>query len=223
MAVVTPDIVEIANLLKRERYYRDTGQWCLCRAAFHPDPSRTHINVAWYAGQVEGFIQQSAEIHQGKVNIIHSSFDPVDIRVKGCRATSEAFCLITSSISLHGVDYELSSYIRLVTRLEKCPGEADKNPDTGLSSGQWRMLSLEAIYVRDSLIRAFPDLGRGAPAPCSLAELAEVENYPRSYRNMALVMLKRGLSPRPDLPNEDDQESVRRVLRQNQEFLDGTK
>jgi hypothetical protein len=35
--------------------------------------------------------------------------------------------------------------------------------------------------------------------------------------------LKRGLSPRPDLPNEDDQESVRRVLRQNQEFLDGTK
>jgi hypothetical protein len=47
MAVVTPDIIEIANLLKRERYYRDTGQWCLCRAAFHPDPSRTHINVAW--------------------------------------------------------------------------------------------------------------------------------------------------------------------------------
>jgi hypothetical protein len=83
------------------------------------------------------------------------------------------------------------------------------------------MLSLEAIYVRDRLVRTFPDLGGGAPAPCSLAELAEVEGYPRSYRNMALVMLKRGLSPRPDLPNEDDQESVRRVLRQNQEFLDG--
>ncbi|GFF26145.1 hypothetical protein IFM61606_09656 [Aspergillus udagawae] len=218
MAAVTPDIIEIANLLKRERYYRDTGQWCLCRAAFHPDPSRTHINVAWYAGQVEEFVHQSAKIHQGKVNIIHSSFDPVDIRVKGRRATSEAFCQITSSISLHGVDYELSSYIRLATRLEKCPGEADIGP--GLD--QWRMLSLEAIYVRDRLVRAFPDLGRGAPAPCSLADLLEVEGYPRSYRNMALVMLKRGLRPRPDLPNEDDQESVQRVLGRNQEFLDGT-
>ncbi|GIC93047.1 uncharacterized protein Aud_009526 [Aspergillus udagawae] len=221
MAVVTPDIIEIANLLKRERYYRDTGQWCLCRAAFHPDPSRTHINVAWYAGQVEEFVHQSAKIHQGKVNIIHSSFDPVDIRVKGRRATSEAFCMITSSISLHGVDYELSSYIRLASRLEKYPGEADKNSNAGPGSDQWRMLSLEAIYVRDRLVRAFPDLGGDAPAPCSLAEQAEVEGYPRSYRNMALVMLKRGLSPRPDLPNEDDQESVRRVLRRNQEFLDG--
>jgi hypothetical protein len=61
--------------------------------------------------------------------------------------------------------------------------QAPTGPDASAAArhGQWRMLSLEAIYVRDSLIRAFPDLGRGAPAPCSLAELAEVEDYPRSY------------------------------------------
>lgn len=240
MAVVTQDTVEIANLLKRERYYRDTGQWCLCRAAYHPDPSRTHINVVWsvintfpvpekltpnfpfrYEGQVEDFLHQSAKVHRGKVNIIHSSFDPVDIRVRGRRATSDAFCLITSSISMHGVDYELASYIRLATRLEKCrtPGtEANASAD----QGQWRILSLEAIYVRDRLVRAVPDLGGGRSTPSALAEVTDVERYPRCYRNMALVMLKRGLRPRLDLPNEDDQESVRTVLDRNQAFLDDT-
>ncbi|GFF26148.1 hypothetical protein IFM61606_09657 [Aspergillus udagawae] len=54
---------------------------------------------------------------------------------------------------------------------------------------QWRMLSLEAIYVRDRLVSAFPDLGDAGPAPLSLADLHEVEWYPLSYRHLALVML----------------------------------
>ena len=39
----------IANLLKRERYYRDTAQWDLCRDSFHPDAAVTYINVVWLA------------------------------------------------------------------------------------------------------------------------------------------------------------------------------
>jgi hypothetical protein len=48
MATLTADIAEIAHILKRERYHRDTAQWDLCRAAFHPDASKTYINVAWF-------------------------------------------------------------------------------------------------------------------------------------------------------------------------------
>lgn len=48
MATLTTDIAEIAHILKRERYHRDTAQWGLCRAAFHPDPSKTYVNVAWF-------------------------------------------------------------------------------------------------------------------------------------------------------------------------------
>lgn len=47
MAAPTTDAMAIANLLKRERFYRDTAQWDLCRATFHPDPAATHINLAW--------------------------------------------------------------------------------------------------------------------------------------------------------------------------------
>lgn len=153
---------------------------------------------------MENFLQQSAKMHQGKVNIIHSSFDPVSIHVRGPRATSEAFCLITSSLTLDGVDYELASYMRLLTRLEK------------LSSGQWRMLSLESIYVRDRLVPAIPGSGTSM-----LATSEEVQTFPKAYRCLALVMRFRGLKPRPDLPHEDDQKGVRLLLDRNRAFLEG--
>ncbi|KAF7157242.1 hypothetical protein CNMCM5623_001365 [Aspergillus felis] len=93
----------------------------------------------------------------GQSKLIHSSFDPVDIRVNSGRATSEAFCLITTTITLHGVEYELASYIRLATRLEKCAG-SDKGPDASAVArhGQWRMTSRDAVYVRDRLVSTFP-------------------------------------------------------------------
>lgn len=159
-----------------------------------------------YEGDVEEFLSRSAKVHQGKVNIIHSSFDPVEIRVSGSRATSEAFCLITSSLTLGGVDYELASHMRLASRLEKSS-----------ETGQWRMLSLESIYVRDRLVTAFP--ASNAASPLTMSD--DVLAYPKSYRHLALVMLNRGLKPRPDLPHEDDQEGVRRVLDRNRAFLDG--
>lgn len=48
MATLTADMAEIAHILKLERYHRDTAQWDLCRAAFHPDASKTYVNVAWF-------------------------------------------------------------------------------------------------------------------------------------------------------------------------------
>ena len=143
-------------------------------------------------------------MHKGKVNIIHSSFDPVDIHVRGDRGISEAFCLVTSSITLNGVDYELASHMRLFTRLQKLS-----------DSNEWRLLSLESSYVRDRLVTAFPNVDAGV----QLAKTQEAQLYPKSYRCLALVMLNRGLNPRPDLPHEDDPESVRRILDRNQAFL----
>ncbi|RDW92687.1 uncharacterized protein DSM5745_00009 [Aspergillus mulundensis] len=200
------DASEITHLLKRERYHRDTAQWTLCRDAYHPDPQQTFIDVSWFQGDIDAFLQRSAQVHPGRVNVVHSAFDPVDIRIRGPRATSEAFCTITSGITLAGVDYELASYMRLVSRLQKLS-----------DTGAWRIVRLEAIYVRDRLVCCFP----GADAAAPLAMPDEVRAYPRPYRHMAFVMLNRGLKPRVDLPHEDDQESVRRVLEGNAAFLEG--
>lgn len=160
-----------------------------------------------YEGNVEDFLRQSAQIHKGKVNIIHSSFDPVDIRVRGNRAISEAFCLVTSSLTIGAVDYELASHMRLFSRLQKL---SDPDPS------EWRLLSVESSYVRDRLVTAFPNANTGAP----LVMTNEVQAYPKSYRHLALVMLHRGLKPRPSLAHEDLPESVRRLSDRNRAFLD---
>ena len=158
-----------------------------------------------YEGDVEDFLRRSAQTHKGKINVIHSSFDPVDIHVLGNRAISEAFCLITSSITLDGVDYELASHMRLFTRLQKLS-----------DLKEWRLLSLESSYVRDRLVTASP----GADKGLQLSMINEAQAYPKSYRHLALVMLNRGLKPRPNLPDEDHPESIRRIVDQNRAFLD---
>ena len=47
MANPSADVTAIGSLLKRERFYRDTARWDLCRATYHPDAAATYINVAW--------------------------------------------------------------------------------------------------------------------------------------------------------------------------------
>lgn len=108
------------------------------------------MNHANCEGNVEDFLRQSAQMHKGKINIIHSSFDPVDIRVHGNHAMSEAFCLVTSSLTLDAIDYELASHMRLFTRLQKLSDPSE-----------WRLLSLESSYVRDRLVSChhLPELG----------------------------------------------------------------
>lgn len=92
---------------------------------------------------METFLEKSAMAYQGKVNILHSSFDPVEIHVRGRRATSAAFCVITSLLTLDGVDYELASYMRLLTRLEK------PSPASGTCSA-WNRFTYAIVSSRPS-------------------------------------------------------------------------
>ena len=164
-------------------------------------------------------MRQSAQMHKGKINIIHSSFDPVDIHVCGNRAISEAFCLVTSSLTLGTTDYELASHMRLFSRLEKLS-----------ELSEWRLLSVESSYVRDRIVTAFPTLPTSDASDASdasnitaasspLVMTNEALAYPKSYRHLALVMLTRGLKPRRNLPHEDSPESVRRISDRNRAFL----
>ena len=38
---------EIRSLLYRERYYKDSCQWDKLRSCYHPDPSKTLIDISW--------------------------------------------------------------------------------------------------------------------------------------------------------------------------------
>lgn len=225
----TTTIAEIARVLKLERYYRDTAQWEACRSTFHPDSKATYINVAWYVkkipppppplfflihpryeGPIDPFLTHSSNAFPGYINILHSSFDPVHIQVNSSedRATSDAFCIITSFITIDGIEYELASYVRLASRLMR-----------EVESGDWKILSLEAIYVRDRIVETWPGgLRKEGKGGLVVAE-EEFNKFPKSYRCLAFVMAQRGLSPRMGLPNEGDRGSVEGVLGRNREWL----
>ena len=114
--------------------------------------------------------------------------------------------MVTSSVTLNAVDYELGSRMRLFTRLQKI-SDID----------EWRLLSVESSYVRDRLVAVVP--GSNASSPFIMPE--EAQSYPKSYRSLAMVMMSRGLKPRPTLPHEDDPQSVRQIQERNVNFLDG--
>ena len=38
---------EIQALIISERYYRDSEQWDKLRASWHPDDSKTRVNISW--------------------------------------------------------------------------------------------------------------------------------------------------------------------------------
>jgi hypothetical protein len=47
------DEIEIKSLLIRERYYRDTCQWEKLRGCYHPDASKTSIDISWWVQMLQ--------------------------------------------------------------------------------------------------------------------------------------------------------------------------
>lgn len=41
------DLIEITDLLVRERHYRDTANWAKLRNCYHPDTTKTNIDISW--------------------------------------------------------------------------------------------------------------------------------------------------------------------------------
>ena len=78
------DEIEIKSLLVRERYYRDTCQWQKLRESYHPDASKTSIDISWYV-QTLCFIGATFCCHTGTEQGLPNS---------GSRATSMVLCQV---------------------------------------------------------------------------------------------------------------------------------
>ncbi|KAK4500578.1 hypothetical protein PRZ48_008767 [Zasmidium cellare] len=199
-----PDEAAIVSLLKRERFFRDTSQWDKCRDEFHPDARKTFINVSWFQGDADDFMKQSQRrptVEQA-IDIDHF-IDPVLIQVNGNRAISDSAIFITRAFDYSGHEYELGSRLRALSRFVKVDGE-------------WKMLSLEAIYIRDRLISTSPI------APKENIVLDEEKMaFPKEYRWTAWLMSIGGkVTPRNDLPRNGKIEEVRMMVERNERFLE---
>ena len=156
-----------------------------------------------YNGDIDGFIGASSKVVSRKINTIHS-INPTEVEIRGAKALSVSFCNMTSRFEHCGFEYDKVSVVRLVSRLERLD----------LSQGSaWKLLTLECLYIRDSIIAATPQ------PPDTIPSFKEAEKFPRAYRYSAWLLSRIGIESRNDLPQEDNRESITEVFDRNQEWI----
>ncbi|KAJ5689449.1 hypothetical protein N7462_003841 [Penicillium macrosclerotiorum] len=189
-------IQHIKSLLIQERYFRDTAQWQNLRNAYHPDASQTSINITWFEGDIDGFVSGSEQMMNGGTRATHS-ICPVSVHVNGEKAVSESTGSINIRFMVGDCSYDCTSYTRFVSRLQRV-------------DGKWKILTLEAIYERDTIIPVFP----------TLSNTPFVLNYPRnSYKCIAWILARKGFEINRNLPGIDLPLSVSKLMENSWTWL----
>jgi hypothetical protein len=129
---------------------------------------------------------------------------PVEIDINGTKAFSVSLGSIVARFTRGNIDYELTSTCRMLSRLENL-GVAEE-PD-------WKLLTMEVIYVDDSIIPVIPPTLSGFDG-CGLEN-----GIRKSYLCLSLLLAEKGHKVNNDLPGVDDPQSVEDVLRRNHEWL----
>ena len=135
------DIVAVTQLVLTERESRDLRRWERMRECFHPD---SRVRVSWFSGTGNEFVDASIDMARRNVLARHR-LGPILVRLAGDRAVASLSGIIDIPASLLGVEVQLSSHARFLYR-------AERRRET------WRIISFDAIYVRDELTTAIPGL-----------------------------------------------------------------
>jgi hypothetical protein len=156
-----------------------------------------------YHGDIDGFLERSSSMAGQGTSSIHT-INPVQITLNGDKAFSVSLGSIISRFSQDGVDYDLVSQCRFLSRLERA-GEGEE------ARRGWKMLSMQVIYVQDAITPAFPVELRDDVNDAIGEGMASRE----SYRGLAYVLAQMGNPVTDTLPGTDDQGSVEALLQQN--------
>lgn len=161
------------------------------------------------------------------------TIQPVDIVVNGPKAFAQSVGTISTRFTREGLDYDLVSHCRLLSRLE-CVGVAEEMTGEGLESdsgssspsaesinekrtsrdGKWKMLSLEIIYLQDNIIPVIPT------AIAADGEiLKSIAKNRKSYQLLSWVMQAKGYAINGQLPGVDRPETTRELLERNEEWV----
>lgn len=127
---------------------------------------------------------------------------PGRIQLCGSKALTDSWCIIQTRHAAQGEnpEFDLITWLRIFSRCQKIE-----------ESGEWKMLTLEPIYMRD-LITPIP--------PSSMPDFGDsLASFRKSYRFTAWSVSKRGLEIRDDMPGDDRPESVNEICERNEAWL----
>ncbi|KAI0156817.1 hypothetical protein GGR57DRAFT_501206 [Xylariaceae sp. FL1272] len=212
--------LEVKSLVVKERYYRDYAQYTELREAWHPDTNKTHIQISWNNGTIDEYIAATKAMQSGSAISFHE-IQPALVYLPSAnssyswpaplRAVTVSPCAIhirfnypTNSSDL-STTYDLTSYARLVSRVERVPASA---------VGEWKISTLEAIYVQDGIAAAFTGVGQSVALPIDPTARA-------AYRSISFVLGLSGHTVNQNLPGFDVPGSGEALIDGHLAWLDG--
>lgn len=150
-----------------------------------------------FRGDADGFVEGSEEMAAGGSRSVHN-IAPALVRINGDKALSESVCSILARFEYQGVQYDLISYARLLSRLERVDSE-------------WKLLTMEALYDKDTIVPVVPN------SPTT--NLTIPEGSRESYKGLGWLLAQRGFTINPELPGVDRPGSSEAVIEEGVEWL----
>lgn len=162
------DKLEIAELVKLERFWRDRGEWEKLAACYTED---SRVKTTWFEGTGREFAEASRQMaERGRLST--HPITPVYIRVNGDRALVESMAEIHTRWTIDGVELDLTMECRFFSRVVRTPDG-------------WRFASFDGIYHHDRIVPVNPE----EKLPVAWEEL---ERLRPSYRSLAWALTKSG-------------------------------
>jgi hypothetical protein len=173
------DKLEISELIRAERLWRDLGRWDKVASAFLPD---AEVRTTWFQGTAADYIAASQKDTDELRSSLHP-FSPAEIRVTGDRATSESVAEIVDRDIIAGTEVDMTMRCRFYSRLVR------KNDG-------WHIASFEGIYIKDRFDAVFP--GEAIDI-----DWERLRSYRRSYRSLCYLMELQGHTVSQELLGDD--------------------
>jgi hypothetical protein len=183
------DSNDVAQVVLRERQARDRGWWEQMRECIHPQAG---IRLSWFRGSGHDFVVESEKMARSGLRATHRLSPPVVSR-HGTRAVVEMPAGIEFRDVIGGVEVDLTSFTRLVYRVEKV-------------DEYWQVAALDCIYERDSLVPTTP----GDVPRLDRERLAAIR---RPYRFLGYHLGERGYRISSDLYGDDQPADVAELYR----------
>ena len=189
------DYEAINNLIVSERLYRVSHRDKELAECYAPD---AQIRTSWQSGGVNSFVGQHPAEHANE-NFNVNRCGGALIHQNGKRAFVEYPSTTIRNVKVNGADAVLTSYMRLLYRVEK-------------RGGVWKIIDMMSVNEADELqpVIAGTDLQIRAEDAAGLRI---------SYRWLAYVRMKAGETISNDLPGVDRPDDVKKIYTEAEAWL----
>lgn len=188
------DRAAVRELAEFERFCRDNELWEEMKKCFLEEST---VAISWYQGSGWGFVDASEKMVSKAPHKLYNI--GVWLNEAGDKAVAVMQMTIEIKKIIEGFPAENRSDSKMVYRMVK-------------REGMWYILSMEAIYEKDSLIPVYP---------CALSLPKDaLKGFRPSYACLSYILRSEGYDINTELPGVDRPETVKAVYQRVNQWLE---